>query len=118
MRPSPRFRTGGCPGLLVDAVALVGERAARVRTSVFHPPFWQTFAVSLLPPLAASAGPAATTRRGRVEGRSWMLTARQADVGPPKAGRVGVGPSGDDPTSPGRTAQLQTCSWSRFSSAS
>jgi hypothetical protein len=29
-------------------------------TSVFHPPFWQIFAVSLLPPLAATAGPAAT----------------------------------------------------------
>src|SRR6185503_2927065 len=28
--------------------------------SVFHPPLWHCFAVSLLPPLAAAAGPAAT----------------------------------------------------------
>src|SRR5919198_2846112 len=29
--------------------------------SAFHPPCWQSFAVTLLPPLAAAAGPAATT---------------------------------------------------------
>src|SRR5919198_5216763 len=29
--------------------------------SVFQPPFWHCFAVSLLPPLAAAADPAATT---------------------------------------------------------
>src|SRR4029079_9075161 len=38
----------------------LANRTPRFGTSVCHPPCWQAFAVSLLPPLAATAGPAAT----------------------------------------------------------